>query len=316
MSEAPQHSEETHAERRQSRRRIAGFVGVFVTTMLILLTAYRYAIPTPANDWYLFHVARDTSWVLSKIGYKSELEKRSLRELGPQRVRATLAAWHAGRDTATPEEIAAAPNAPLSAWERWDYRSSDNRRTRAASATSPQGSSIIGPQVSFVLFPGISSEIDNLQEQCDAITDDPSLDAGEKDRQKTPLQARIVELRKVQQAIHKGERPASDEQTRSFSFIVVSECGAIEVMAIFLAAVLAFPAPWWKRLVGIVGGLPLMYLVNVFRLSVLGVIGALDQDGKWFKFAHEYVWQAVYIVFVVAVWLAWVEYIVRRKAEE
>ena len=114
MSEAPQHSEETHAERRQSRRRIAGFVGVFVTTMLILLTAYRYAIPTPANDWYLFHVARDTSWVLSKIGYKSELEKRSLRELGPQRVRATLAAWHAGRDTATPEEIAAAPNAPLS----------------------------------------------------------------------------------------------------------------------------------------------------------------------------------------------------------
>ena len=137
----------------------------------------------------------------------------------------------------------------------------------------------------------------------------------ERDRQRASIQARFNELDQKRQAIYRGERPATDETTRSFSFIVISECGAIEVMAIFLAAVLAFPAAWWKRLVGLAAGLPLMYAVNIFRLSVLGVIGALDQDGKWFKFAHEYVWQAVYIVFVVAVWLAWVEYIVRRRAE-
>ena len=307
MPETPQHSEETHAERRQSRRRIVGFVGVFVSTMLILLTAYRYAIPTPANDWYLFQVARDTSWVLGQIGHSSTMEKRSLRGLAPQKARATLAAWRAGREAATPEEIAAASSEPLSAWEKWAYRSSDHRWRG--------GDNVTGPSVGFVLRPGIASSIDEIEGRMDQITEDPKADAAEKDRQRAELQVRLNELRKVQQAIFKGERPASDEKTRAFSFIVISECGAIEVMAIFLAAVLAFPAPWWKKLVGLAIGLPLMYGVNIFRLSVLGVIGALDQDGKWFKFAHEYVWQAVYIVFVVAVWLAWVEYIVRRKAE-
>ena len=307
MSETPQHVEETHADRGHSRRRIAGFVGVFVTTMLVLLTAYRYAIPTPLNDWYLFQVARNTAWVLGKVGHSSTMEKRSLREISPRQVRATLAAWRAGRDAATPEEVAAAPAVPLSDWEKWSYRARENRR-RAMPV-------INGPRVAFVLRPGISSEIDELQDQSDRIGADASLDSAERDRQRAPVQARLEELRKAQQAIYRGERPATDETTRSFSFIVISECGAIEVMAIFLAAVLAFPAAWWKRLVGLAAGLPLMYAVNIFRLSVLGVIGALDQDGKWFKFAHEYVWQAVYIVFVVAVWLAWVEYIVRRRAE-
>jgi len=58
-----------------------------------------------------------------------------------------------------------------------------------------------------------------------------------------------------------------------------------------------------------------MYGVNIFRLTVLAVVGAIDQsDGRiWFSFAHEYVWQAVYIVFVVAVWLLWVEYVVKGR---
>ncbi len=320
MSETPQHSEETHAERRESRRRIVGFVGVFVTTMLLLLTAYRYAIPTPYNDWYLFHVARDTSWVLGKIGHSSTLEKRSLREFAPRQVRATLQAWRAGRDTATPEEIAAASNDPLTPWEKWFYRSTDNRRRDAAALKESQdhrhdAASVNGPRVSFVLFPGIASEIDELQEQLDSRAGDAPPGKAEMTPEKAALQKHMEDLRKEQQAIYRGERPAGDEKTRQFSFIVISECGAIEVMAIFLAAVLAFPASWWKRIIGLATGLPLMYAVNIFRLSVLGVIGALDQDGKWFKFAHEYVWQAVYIVFVVAVWLAWVEYIVRREPE-
>ena len=320
MSETPVQNEETHAERRESRRRIAGFVGVFVATMLILLTAYRYAIPTPANDWYLFQVARDTSWVLGKIGHSSVLERRSVRDMTPRQVRATLAAWRAGRDTATAEEIAAAPDGPLSAWEKWAYRARETRRRDAASVNKPQdrrGATVTtnGPSVLFVLKPGISSEIEELQGRLEGIADDPKLDSAEKGRQTAPVQQRLDELRKEQQAGFRGERPADTDKTRQFSFIVISECGAIEVMAIFLAAVLAFPAPWWKRIFGLLVGLPLMYGVNIFRLSVLGVIGALDTKGEWFKFAHEYVWQAVYIVFVVAVWLAWVEYIVRRKPE-
>jgi exosortase/archaeosortase family protein len=93
----------------------------------------------------------------------------------------------------------------------------------------------------------------------------------------------------------------------AFTFIVVPSCGAIEVMAIFLAAVLAFPATWRHRSWGLALGLPLLYLVNILRLACLAYIGALDRSGEWFNFVHEYVWQASYVVFVVIVWMAWAE---------
>lgn len=94
---------------------------------------------------------------------------------------------------------------------------------------------------------------------------------------------------------------------RSFTFRVVPNCGAIPLMIIYLAAVLLFPLPWWKRLAGAVGGVMLLYLINVTRLVMLAYIGAIDETpgDRWFTFAHEYVWQAVYLVIVVLVWLGW-----------
>lgn len=92
-----------------------------------------------------------------------------------------------------------------------------------------------------------------------------------------------------------------------FTFIVVPSCGAIEVMAIFVAAVLAFPATWRHRARGIALGLPLMYLINIARLAFLACLGALDKSGKWFNFVHEYVWQAAYVIVVVIIWMAWAE---------
>ncbi len=96
-----------------------------------------------------------------------------------------------------------------------------------------------------------------------------------------------------------------------FRFNLVPDCGAIPSMSIFLAAVLAFPVPWWRRVFGIAAGLPILYCVNITRLACLAHVGAWDNGGKWFVFAHEYVWQGIYVVFVVGIWLVWVDYIVR-----
>lgn len=100
----------------------------------------------------------------------------------------------------------------------------------------------------------------------------------------------------------------------AFTFIVVPSCGAIEVMAIFFAAVMAFPATWRHRAWGIALGLPLLYLVNILRLACLACLGAIDQSGAWFNFVHEYVWQAGYVIFVVLVWMAWAEWGRERPA--
>jgi exosortase/archaeosortase family protein len=86
-------------------------------------------------------------------------------------------------------------------------------------------------------------------------------------------------------------------------------------MSIFLAAVLAFPTLWWKRGVGAAGGLSILYFINILRLATLGYVGAVDLSPgrKWFSFIHEYVWQGVFIVFVVVVWMLWVEFVVRAR---
>ncbi len=127
------------------------------------------------------------------------------------------------------------------------------------------------------------------------------------------LAARLEQMRLQLKEMAEAGADYAERRGSFFIFVVVPECGAIEVMAIFFAGVLAFPTLWWKRLLGIVLGVPVMYAVNVLRLSCLAVIGALDRGGEWFNFAHHFVWQAIYIVFVVAVWLVWVEYIVRLR---
>ncbi len=303
MSDSPEHTETAPAASGSApRRRMAGFVGVFVFTVLLLLTAYRYTVDTRVNDWYLFQVARHTSWVLGKIGHSSELEGRIYGQTEANVARASLKAWDEGREEPSEEEVQAASNTPLTPWERWSYRAVEGR------VRDHKGSN--GPGISFVLRPGLTTEISEINGEIAELRKDGSLDEVSREARLAELRARVQELRNIQQEVRRGERPASDDMALMFPFIVVAECGAIEVMAIFLAAVLAFPAGWRKKLIGLAGGLPLMYSVNIFRLSFLGVLGALDTENKWFKFAHEYAWQAVYIVFVVAVWLAWVEYIV------
>jgi exosortase/archaeosortase family protein len=63
-------------------------------------------------------------------------------------------------------------------------------------------------------------------------------------------------------------------------------------------------------------GIPLLYGINTLRLTVLAVIGAWDRGGAIFKFAHEYVWQGIYIIFVVIVWLGWVELLVKARTRK
>lgn len=105
----------------------------------------------------------------------------------------------------------------------------------------------------------------------------------------------------------------SAEKPRRFSFHLVPDCGALPSMSIYLAALLAFPATMRKRLVGLAVGLPVLYAINVARLTCLAMIGAWANDPDVFEFAHQYVWQALYILIVVGVWLLWVELIVRPE---
>ena len=166
-----------------------------------------------------------------------------------------------------------------------------------------------GPQITFVLKPGLQHLLDE-QERSLAQLRTSQADP----RRIADAEAEVAALRGRMSGSLSDPASRRERLGLTFTFIVVPACGAIEVMVIFLAAVVAFPATWHHRLRGLAMGLPLMYLVNIARLACLACLGALDESGRWFNFVHEYVWQSVYVIFVVLVWMAWVELGKRQAA--
>ena len=92
-------------------------------------------------------------------------------------------------------------------------------------------------------------------------------------------------------------------QSEVFGISVVTACTGLFTTGLFVIAVLAFPALWWRKLIGVGMGVFGIYAVNVIRLVTLYFIGVelpgfLDQ-------AHQLVWQSLLIVIAVALWLYW-----------
>jgi len=93
---------------------------------------------------------------------------------------------------------------------------------------------------------------------------------------------------------------------------VIPACGAVPSMSIFTAAVLAFPARVWKKALALLLGLPFLYVVNVVRLTCLAYI-RVHFPLPVFNFTHIYVWQTLFIVFVVVLWFIWINFVTAEK---
>lgn len=93
-------------------------------------------------------------------------------------------------------------------------------------------------------------------------------------------------------------------QGSRFAVNIRNGCNGVEAMLIFLAAVLAFPAPWRSRGLGLVLGILAIQLVNLVRVVVLFLTGAYFP--KLFDTSHTVIWQTVVILFSVLLWIYWV----------
>ncbi len=88
-----------------------------------------------------------------------------------------------------------------------------------------------------------------------------------------------------------------------FAVNIRNGCNGVEAMLIFLAAVLAFPAPWRSRLTGLALGIVAIQLVNLVRVVALFLTGAYFP--RFFDTSHTVVWQTVVILFSVLLWIVW-----------
>jgi exosortase H (IPTLxxWG-CTERM-specific) len=88
-----------------------------------------------------------------------------------------------------------------------------------------------------------------------------------------------------------------------FAVNIRNGCNGVEAMLIFLAAVLAFPAPWRSRIAGLILGILAIQVVNLIRVVALFLTGAYFP--KLFDTSHTVIWQTVVILFGVLLWIFW-----------
>lgn len=88
-----------------------------------------------------------------------------------------------------------------------------------------------------------------------------------------------------------------------FGVSIEAGCNGVEACIILVAGMLAFPASWRHRLLGIAIGLVAVQGLNVVRVISLFYIGQWNLVA--FKVAHEYLWQGLIMLDVLVVWMLW-----------
>ena len=99
-----------------------------------------------------------------------------------------------------------------------------------------------------------------------------------------------------------------------FAMIIMAGCNGVEAMLVLLAGILAYPAPWKLKLVGLAAGIVAIQALNLVRIVSLFYIGQWDM--KWFEWAHLYAWQALIMLDALLVWMLWIRAIPSPAADE
>lgn len=94
-----------------------------------------------------------------------------------------------------------------------------------------------------------------------------------------------------------------------FAVSIEAGCNGVEASIVLVAAILAFPAPLKRKLVGLSAGILAVQGLNIVRVISLFYLGQWSLDA--FAFAHQYVWQALIMLDVLIVWLLWVRMLPR-----
>jgi len=115
------------------------------------------------------------------------------------------------------------------------------------------------------------------------------------------LYARLAGL--VLRVFDSGVRVTGNDIVGRVSLTVAKNCDAMDVSLLLVAAIVAFPAPWRRRLVGIGVGVASLTVINVLRIVSLYYV-----DVHWpraFEVIHAEVWPLAMVALAAATFLSW-----------
>jgi len=81
-------------------------------------------------------------------------------------------------------------------------------------------------------------------------------------------------------------------------------CNAVNVTILLWSAVLAFPASWRMKALGMIAGSLVIQALNIVRFISLFYIG--QYSAAWFDFAHGYLWESLLVLDTMVVFWLWV----------
>jgi exosortase H (IPTLxxWG-CTERM-specific) len=100
--------------------------------------------------------------------------------------------------------------------------------------------------------------------------------------------------------------------SNNFAISIERGCNGVEAVIILVAAMLAFPAPWKHRLIGIGLGFVAIQALNLVRIISLFYLGQWNRT--WFDWFHLYLWQALIVLDALVAFLIWLRYLPRHDA--
>jgi len=80
-------------------------------------------------------------------------------------------------------------------------------------------------------------------------------------------------------------------------------CNGVHALMILLGAVLAFPASWTARALGVVGGSVAIFGFNLVRL--VNLVAVAHHRPAWLELFHVYVWQTLIVLIAFFLFVAW-----------
>jgi exosortase H (IPTLxxWG-CTERM-specific) len=90
---------------------------------------------------------------------------------------------------------------------------------------------------------------------------------------------------------------------------VVFGCNGLDAAMIFAIAVIAFPASWKKKLIGIVCGSVALQIINIIRIVFLAYLANAGIHAKnYFEYIHLYVAQGLMIAISLGIFFLYLNY--------
>ena len=101
-------------------------------------------------------------------------------------------------------------------------------------------------------------------------------------------------------------------QRNGVGVTILAGCNGLEAIIVLVAAILAYPAPWKNRWIGLAAGSAAIAVLNFVRIISLFYLGQWNTAA--FEWAHLYVWQALIMLDALVVWLVWLRTLPKARA--